>query len=318
MRRFLQHIVLFLTPLMMVTAGIISYPPDKRAHYDYLKEDCSGRGAWLYHRLFEHPQPADVVFIGTSRTMRAVNDSLLEHLLHENNLPMMVLNAGYCRIGRDLHAVIARDVLQQVIAPNGQKHLVIEIHEREGVASHPVFYRMGSSHDVVAPASLLNQQYFSNMYSAGLMRLDVIRAKLWQLPPDTLITIPSTRWGVFKTDHEAPAEDLNASQQRCSERPITPASAWNRFETTYSLAWLDQIVEQAKRKNCKVSFLYLPSYGCGDQAPRELLTYQQWGDVWLPPTTILSNPKNWSDRDHFNNRGAAELALWLNERLLCK
>lgn len=312
MRGFLKQFVLFVLPLLAGTVALLVYNCPRQFQYLYLKDDCSGKGAWMYDRLFEQKEPANVVFIGTSRLLRAVNDSLLEHLLDSAGKPLRVLNAGHCRIGRDLETVLAEDIIDQILEVKPGSRIVIEIHEKEGVAPHPVFYCLARPRDYLLPESFVNQQYFSTIYDAGLLRLQYVRNQLWQpvtAPPKK--SNGSSRFGYFDTPHEAGASELAESQQHCNSIKREPAGSWENFTLRYSKAWLERLISKAKAKNCPVSFLFLPPYGCNSITPREIDYYKQYGDVWLPPDPVFSNPKNWSDRDHFNTKGGRELTQWL-------
>lgn len=312
MRGFLKQLVVFLLPLLVAAGALLVYNCPRQFQYLYLKDDCSSKGAWMYSRLYEQKNPANIVFIGTSRMLRAVNDSLLEAELNASGLPLRVLNAGHCRIGRDLETVLGEDVMDQVLDVKPGSCLVIEVHEKEGVAPHPVFYCLARPHDYLLPESFVNQQYFSTIYDAGLLRLQFVRNNIWQPQlPAPKKSNGSSRFGYFETDHLADVKELEESAARCASVSNEAPGSWENFELRYSKAWLERLAAKAKARNCPVHFLFLPPYGCRSITPREMTFYQQYGDVWLAPDSIFSKKENWSDHDHFNTAGGRELTDWL-------
>ncbi|TND10079.1 MAG: hypothetical protein FD123_761 [Bacteroidetes bacterium] len=311
MRKFLIQVALFSIPLVAVTAGILFLKAPEKFQYTYLRDDCDARGWWLYQRLFTQEKPVDMAFIGTSRTMRGVNDSLLEGYLDSAGNHSKVLNAGYCRFGRDLEALVAGDILQ---TNPGLKKIIIEVNEKEGISGHPVYYCLADSRELLVPESFVNQEYFGNIYKGFSVRLDYLRRNFLQTEKPLRPGI--AQFGCVHTDHRADTADLLQSKKHCFENPWNKApGSWKKFQLRYTFAWLNHIVQQAKEQGCEIAFLYLPAYGCGNAAPRELEYYKQFGDVFIPPLSILDKPENWSDHDHFNSNGSRELTRWLYESL---
>lgn len=105
--RFLFKVFLFGVASWLLTLAGLWLPYPRSQAYGSLPEDCYGHGPWLYHRLFEDPRPIDVAFLGSSRTLRAVHE---EQVFPAVDSPV-VANLGYCRLGRNLHWVIASDLM---------------------------------------------------------------------------------------------------------------------------------------------------------------------------------------------------------------
>lgn len=311
MKKFLAQLLLFTAPLLIGWMVLLNVSVPKEFAYEYMGDECEGQGRWLYSRLFLQDRPADVVFIGASRTMRAVDDSLLQHYSDSVGDHLKFLNAGFCRFGRDLFTLIAEDALS---TQNGIKTLVFEVNEREGSGNHPIYWSLAGTKDLLYPESFLNQSYFSNVYSGSLLRIDYLRDDLFSRT--TTPAASGKYFGCLHTDHQADDADLDASQQYCaSGRNCQPATAMENFQMRYNKAWIARLSRSAKAHNVELVFLFLPAYGCSTCPPREIDFYSQYGPVLIPPPEILEDRKNWSDHDHFNSSGSRLMAKWLYERL---
>ena len=98
MKGFVRNVLLFLLPLLLLGVWIAVRPLDKHFAFRYIKGDCLGHGRWIHDRIVENPLPIDVAFVGTSRTVRAVDDTQIERRLRDAyDLPLHVANFGYCR-----------------------------------------------------------------------------------------------------------------------------------------------------------------------------------------------------------------------------
>jgi hypothetical protein len=261
--------------------------------------------------MYLQDRPADVVFIGASRTMRAVDDSLLQHFYDSTGADLKILNAGFCRFGRDMFTLIAEDALN---TQTGMKTLVFEVNEREGSGNHPIYWTLANTNDLLYPESFVNQSYFSNIYYGTLMRFDYLRGE-WLSANDS--AVPSGKYfGCLHTDVIADEKDMDDALAHCAQgKHCSPPNAWENFQLGYNKAWIERLSQSCKAKNVELVFLYLPQYGCSNCPPRELTFYVQFGRVLIPPSEILDNRNNWSDHDHMNNSGSAAMSKWLFETL---
>lgn len=307
MKKFLAQLLLFSAPLFFGWMVLLNVNVPKEFAYEYIGDECEGQGRWLYQRMFLQERPADVVFIGASRTMRAVDDSLIQHYCDSAGSDLKILNAGFCRFGRDLFTLIAEDALH---TQTGIKTLVFEVNEREGSGNHPIYWALAGTKDLLYPESFVNQSYFSNIYSGSLQRVDYLRDHFFAR---TTPIAPSGKYfGCLHTPHIAEADDLDRSKEYCSSgRNCTPPTAMERFQMQYNKAWIARLSRSAKAQNAELVFLFLPAYGCTNCPPRELDFYNQYGKVLIPPAEILDDRQNWSDHDHFNSNGSRLMATWL-------
>lgn len=307
MKKFLTQLFLFCLPLAAAWAIVLNVNVSREFSYNYIKDECEGAGQWMYSRMYLQDRPADVVFIGASRTMRAVDDSLIQFYFDSTGRDTKILNAGFCRFGRDLFTLIAEDALK---TQTGMKTLVFEVNEREGSGNHPVYWTLAGTDDLLHPESFVNQSYFSNIYSGTLMRIDYLRGEWFST--ESPFHESGRFFGCLHTDHIADATDLDRSKENCAGgRNCIPPTAWENFELSYNKAWIRRLSESAKAKNVELVFLFLPAYGCTNCPPREIDFYSQFGSVLIPPSEILDNRNNWSDHDHFNDNGSKAMSRWL-------
>ncbi len=311
MKKFLSQLFLFCLPLVAVWVLVLNVSVSKEFSYNYIKDECEGAGQWLYSRMYLQDRPADIVFVGASRTMRAVDDSLLQHYYDSSGADLKILNAGFCRFGRDLFTLIAEDVLS---TQTGMKTLVFEVNEREGSGNHPIYWTLAGTKDLLYPESFVNQSYFSNIYSGTLLRFDYLRGEWLSTQQPTRTS--GKYFGCLHTDFIADQKDMDDAAAYCAKRKHwSPPGAWEEFQLGYNKAWIERLSNNCKARNVELIFLFLPQYGCSDCPPRELGFYQQFGNVLIPPTDILENRNNWSDHDHMNNSGSTAITKWLFDEL---
>lgn len=307
MKRFLRRVLLFLLPPALVCALLFRFPFDKKFAYQYVKGDCDNRGGWLYPQMNSNSN-GGIVFIGSSRTMNGVNDSLLEALLAQNGKAQPVLNLGYCRLGDNLWYSLVKDYLRR----HHPKQIIFEVREEEAFGSHPVFPFLADAEDLISQPSWINQSYVSNFYDGWLMRLDYQRHH-WLDLPDSASAASTARWGWRRGDIYADTNYLAQVKQKRIADSVSTMPLRN-LNLRYPQAWLAQTVALAKAHGAEVKFLFLPEYGSPIKTPRETTFYQSFGELILPPDSIFTNPKHWKDDAHLNSEGAEALTRWLFRR----
>lgn len=283
---------------LLTLAGIwlMAYLPfSKQYAYNQMLESC-GRGNWTYCRIFENKTPVDIAFIGSSRTICGIQDSLLETLLSGQ---VHTANLAFCRYGRPLHYVIFKDLLHH----HHPSVLVLEVTEKESRFSHPDFPYIAESEDLVFPFH--RQGYFRQLIIGTQSRLEFSLKKwLGQLPefqkdPKNHLYDPHPRQG----DPAVLAAKLN--------NPPKPDGLEKHWVYHTSKWYLKKMAELAKTEGVTLKFLFLPSYGGHGGRPSEEIFYRRFGEVLTPPDSIFQKPEYWVDGDHLNDNGAALLTCWL-------
>ena len=145
-RAYIKEVALTCGFAMLGLAVVLILPYNKQFGYNRMLESCS-RGDWLYQRIFKNEIPVDIAFIGSSRTICAVNDSLLE-----SYLGVHVANLAFCRYGRSLHYSLFKDLLRK----KTPEMVVLEIRAEESRFGHPDFAHIADMEDLLLPVSYKN------------------------------------------------------------------------------------------------------------------------------------------------------------------
>ena len=155
MKKLYQNIMLFALPLLIM---IIWLPVDRKLKYAGLKDACYNHGLWLYNRIFEDNKPTDIVFLGSSHTINGIDDQYIEEQLKPYHLT--AANLGYCRLGRNLHYVLLKELLE-VKHPD---YVILEIREDENRYSHAVFPYLASTSEVLMAEPFFNRDFFKDIF----------------------------------------------------------------------------------------------------------------------------------------------------------
>jgi hypothetical protein len=298
----------FFIPFLLLLGSICCVDPPGRFAFSYLKTECAGQGDWIWRSIASARGDSLAAFFGTSHTLQAVNDSLLNALQPGYH----ALNLGYCRFGRDLQYELFRRMLET----QKVKLAFFEISETEASYSHPVYPYLGTAGDIFLPAAVINQDFYRNRAEAFIYRLAYLRSFLY---PSTDSLRPDARHhGHVAAYGSALAEYLEQHKRAKLEdlAKYDARSAARRAELTFSDRYFEKISELAASHQCKVYFLYLPAYGNRAKNSLDSSFYSRHFPTLVPPDSILGNSVNWQDEAHFNTLGAARLSAWLARGIL--
>jgi hypothetical protein len=306
MRKFILHTCLFLIPVGVVAILLLFSPTDKKRAYHYLTDDCEGRGAWLYRRIFESKQPIDLAFLGSSHTINGINDTLINQELAKESRNLQTVNLGYCRLGRDLTYVL----MQHVLSQKRTRNFIIEVLPDENPFSHPVFPFLAEMKDVVNPQTPFNRTFAPNIYNAAVSRLMYCRQNIWNEPYVYKYGLRENFGFSTNTFTADPKLLIEKKSRRYKNR--YKSFTWTRkLSLAFPRAWLQDIHALAKKHGVHYVFLYIPPYGSPEKQPIEMHTYAKYAPVWTAPDSIFNNLNNWYDDEHLNVQGARSLSTWV-------
>ena len=316
MRRFLKNIAFFSLPFSIGLIWLLYSPYQKEYAYNAIQKDCRS-GKWIYQRLFEHPKPIDIAFIGTSKTMCDVNDLLVqERLANEKGQKAEIANLGVCRTGENLHYLIAQDLIEQ-------KHpqiLIYELSAHLATNSHFHFPNVAATSDVFAAPLWFNDDYLADIGKLTWMRLVYNREKALgiQRKYEEILTDPDHSFMVVSNDLVAdPAEMERARKVRIqslsNKIPTGIPGIIHRAATNFPYQYLRKVQQLCLASGTRLYFIYLPRYGAPKDGPRNLSAYSTLAPILYPPDSIFSNPALHFDNSHLNQRGAGLLSDWLVE-----
>ncbi len=307
-KKIWTNLILFLVPFVLAMIALFMVKGNERFRYYFPRYNCMAHSGWLYDRLHFVKRDVDLAFIGTSRTMDAVNDLKLEQGLKEEGLDMKVTNMGYCRFGRNMHHMLIKEMVQKW----NLKYLVLEINLKENWDGHIDFGYMAGNEEVLAPVMVFNDNYITDIRKSATARFDALRSNLFgvdMLPPihDDWV------YGHMKdTTHVDDALLDRLVEEGKHIKRMTGFPRWFRYQ--YSFRYLEKIFKLLEEEGCQVFFLYLPQYGVPDE-PHELAYYEKRGTVLMPPKSVYWNRYYWKDGSHMNDYGATALTSWLKEEI---
>ncbi len=307
-KKFLRTLFLFLLPGFVFIILLFVVPSDKQFAYHFIKNDCEDHAAWMYDRMVYNKTPMDIVIIGTSQTRDAVMDSIVEDRLKEQGINKHIVNFGYCRFGRNFQYAVIKDIFRH----KKVTELILEVSASEDRMSHVDFPYVADSRDVLFPVLFFNQKIFSDMFHALSMRFELFKLKA--LGKKQVYDIRTGNHGCTPCTGVADDKVLADAKHEVDSPRFQSSSIEKWINRQYPLAYLEKIAGLAKRNGCRVSFLYLPSYG--NTKPPELYNhYRLYGEIYIPPVGILTNKPYWSDHAHLNSDGALRLSEWLSGEL---
>lgn len=305
-------------------------PHDPYIRYQQLRKTIQFRAQYVFERIHFDRTPIDVAIIGNSRTQAGVSTPQLQTALRQRTgLELNVANLGMPQEGRNLHYVIAKQLLEE--HPE-TRLIILSAIEQMPRESHPAFRDLADARDVLTAPVLLNSAWandvsvlpfrqlslFVQTVLPGLFgnqtRLDPDRYSGPTDDPSQSFTLPDGRLVDRDTIHD-PVELGRAAAARIAG--ITPPVLGARgadYEFAVERAYTRAIVDLARSKGVAVAFLYLPIYR--DPEPvREQAYYDQFGPT-LWPRFLDQDYRLYSDYGHLNVHGARLVSKWLADRIV--
>ena len=252
-------------------------------------------------------EPVDVLLIGSSRMIDGVNDQLLTQLVSEKEgKPVQVMNAGFCRLGRDVQWWI----MQQVLTHKSPKALILEVRETEPRAGHPVFGYLANTGQLLE-TPLTNSRYLENWYHGFLSRLDRVRYGINNFEMvEPWHEYPLYGYGAWPEAVDT-VELQSILQRRMDEQEVAQKSF-----PSISKTYLYRIEGMLQAQGISLYFLYLPSLGSPNEQPAQADYYRQHGQLLIPPDSLQQRLYYYRDGEHLNSNGGTWLTQWLANELL--
>ncbi len=298
MKRFYLHFFLFLLPVFI---GLYFLPINTQRQFQGLKDDCEGHAIWMYDRIFENGKPVDLLFLGSSQTINGIDDGLIESSLKEYGIN--TLNFGYCRYGRNLHLTI----LKYLLKTKRPKYVVLEVRADENHYSHPIFPYLASTKDVLSATPFFNESLVNDWATHFSYKTELAQEDLYQPLLDT--TQPAD-FGFAAARDTASYDGLKQVKERRQQKKTASQLFGRDFYLQFPRTYLKEIAQLCEQNNIQLFFLFFQIYGTPILEPLELKTYQQYGEVLLPPDSVFTNPHHWFDENHLNASGARSLSEW--------
>jgi hypothetical protein len=303
-KQFLKRLILFLGVDLLLFSLVFLIQPDRNFLYHFLEDSCIAQAHRIHHRVYEAEEQIEWLFLGSSRTMHAVQDEWINNQLFGSADSGRVSNLGYCRLGRDLHALFLREVLQN----KQPKFLVLEVRYQENLYSHPVFPYLAANEDLFNWKGPVHKHLLKNLYGAWRVRLNYGYS---QMVDSGGPTGSSNRglYGYAGTNRVGDLENvIPKDPAEVKERPMS----MHAFPRHHLL----EIIRASEKSDVQLVFVYVPNYRNQQLPPVFSEYYQDWGELWLPPSDLLLHSANWMDDTHLNDQGAAIYSDWLLSQMI--
>ncbi len=308
-KKVLKYLLVLSTPILVLIVSICAISPSDEFLFSYVKNDCSNQSLWLYKKICVDTQRVDIAFFGSSHTLRAINDSVL----NASDKKLHTANFGYCRFGRDLQYILFKKLLEH----KKIKTAFFEITETESSYSHPDYPFLAEPSGIYFPSFIYNQDFIKNRYDAFLLHLAYLRREFfWNITP--LMPYSNNRaCGYISSNGRADSTYLqNQKEEKLKDlRNYKANTLARKMELSFSSYYFNQIKELALKNNCNIYFIYLPAYGNDVKNSLDSAFYKLYFQSLIPPDSLLTNYKNWQDEAHLNNKGATILSNWVLEKM---
>jgi hypothetical protein len=237
-------------------------------------------------------------------------------------------NFGIPGYGRNLHWLIARELLEN----RKVGVLVLEIFENETRRPHPLFMYPAEISDVFGAPVLINLDYFHDIMRLPFRQLSLFVKSLWPEQFGLKRRFDPSRYDGETVDNthfvQVNGKALTPRRDQRMDPAMLDAIASSRneeknlhmlgrflddLEYRFPRYYVRKILDLAASKGVPVKFLYLTSFGRADK-PYDSRLYEGRGE-FITVNDILAKKENWSDIDHLNLYGAAELSARLGTLL---
>lgn len=318
MGKLLKRIGWFGLPFVGLLAWLLWDMPDRAYAYNMVQKDCR-TGNWMHRRLYATAAPVDVAFIGTSKTMCDVNDSLLEHRLWtEHGKQVHVANFGVCRLGENLHWLIARDIFER----KRPRHLIVEVSTDMAPNSHFHFPYLAGTGDVVGAPLWGNLDYWADLSQLCWNRLVYHRERILGIERkfddflvDSLHSFMRVKDDLVADPSEMAAIKARREKTLRQELPTGVGRWLHDWRVHAPRQYFRMLAALCKQHHARLVFLYLPAYGAPAR-PQEAHFLESLGEIWLPPDSVFGDPSLHFDHSHLNLKGAGKLSDWLVRKLV--
>jgi hypothetical protein len=286
------------------------------------------RARYIYERIHFDDTPIDVAMIGSSRMEASVRANELSRLLSDElGRPIQVVNFGLPEEGRDLHWIVAQELLQN----RPEVRLLVLSLGQESQISHPGFRFLGDDHSIATAPLIYNSNYIQNLLTIPYQHIAYSLQAIW---PQAFGLSSVFDPKIYRARSFDPADSFQigntfvdrnqkfnpaqiGTQRAAIARSLGEAGLARFFplDQHYAIerSFVRHIEALAREKDVTLAFLRVPVYGQEEQFA-DLPFYLRIGPVF-EATQFGADPADYMDAGHLGRRGTAKLTSWLAERL---
>lgn len=277
------------------------FQPPQSFNWRYINPNSDNRSEWLY-KQFQKTDTLDFLFLGSSQTMGAIDDSVLGEKLNKK-----VLNMGMSRYGRNMDYLILLHFLQK----HQLKNVVIETRYWENTFSHPNAAYVETFTQLLESGLHFNRDFFRD-FGFRLNRNAYYFRNFGVLKSVEM----KDNYGFWLMQAQADKNVLTADSvknyKRLQKEIKNPLRG---LENSVPIFYQNKIEKLCKENNIKIYYLFLPGYGWQQSAPLEYDELKAKGSFLIPDEKIRNNADFYADGAHFNQKGADAMTLFLSQAL---
>jgi hypothetical protein len=286
------------------------------------------RARYVYERIHFDHTPIDVAMIGSSRMEASVRATELGRLLSEQvGHPVQVVNFGLPQEGRDLHWIVAQELLRN----RPEVRLIVLSMGQESQISHPGFRFLGDEQSIATAPPIFNAYYVLNLITIPYQHIVYSVQAIWPwvfglssvFDPEiyrarSFDPADSFQSGNTFVDRNRKFDPSQIDEQRAAVAQTLGETGFARFfplDQHYAIerSFVRRIASLARRKGATLAFLRVPVYGQVEHFA-DFPFYLGIGPVF-EATEFGSDPDDYMDVGHLGRHGTAKLTPWLAERL---
>lgn len=284
---------------------------------------------WVYERIHYDKTPIDVAIVGSSRVEAAISAPILQdNLSRRLGRPIHVANLAVPEEGRNLHYLIARELLKN--HPETRIILVSVVEQAD--LSHPGFRYLSDPADLFRAPLLVNHYYLldaaflpyrqlnyfiqtrlsgwfsvSRKFRTDYLGTDFDSTNSFYLPNGKLVD----RFRVMPKDKlVAGSRRMIADDGGTWHQP----SQWHALNFPLEPEYSKRLVELAHQHCVEPIFVRLPFYNSPPHMYDEAF-YQGLAPL-LDAEMLSKDPNNYGDAGHFNRFGRDLVSNWLKNAIV--
>jgi hypothetical protein len=323
-RQAWRLLALFGAALVLWCAASLLLPHDRYIRYQQLTESDLFRTRWVYERIHYDKTPIDVAIIGSSRVEAAISAPILQQELTEKmGRPIHVANLAIPQEGRNLHYLVARELMES--HPETRIILVSVVEQAD--LSHPAFRYLANVSDLLHAPLLINHFYFLDAAFLPYRQMSYFiqtRFPGWfgvsrSFRKDYMGTGMDTTHSFYLPSGKLVDRDLIPSPEKLAagSRQIIeenggswrPPTHWQALNNPLETEYTKRLVDLANEHCVKVVFVRLPFYNSPPNMYDE--TFYRSLAPLLDAQPLGKDPRSFSDPGHFNRNGIERVSQWL-------
>jgi hypothetical protein len=253
---------------------------------------------------------ANVLFLGTSRTMNGIHCPELNRLSDQIHV-----NLGINWFGHGLRL----NQLESWLQTNQPQLIVLEVPLLFRFNDHP--HLAHTLHSITLrnlwhknPLRALKNQLAQTSRWCVQNLIEDENPDLSRIYMDGYFRINTPR-GLGNSDSAWAEKELTRQNRISLPYPSLPKQIYYTSMYQHQWAFIQSMAHRCNQENIEFRLLALPKCGFYDGDPWLKEVQSSLAERWSPPSQLLQKSDLWRDLGHLNEKGAIKLAYWLSEKV---